>query len=224
MPYIEYVSGITPAVADGDNIYLKNQGTRDGAIFTADWVLARVAEGRVFAANAGTLTAPITFGAGALDSTEYDLFVSVPSGTTIGILELEVHMETFGTDAIMEILGISGTGGTTGAGTSITVRNLRTDAPFTTNCTVTAAATATSGVAITGVEFFREGRARVKTITTFGSTGGPTQQQHFKWNHKDSGYLPIVVGAGQVGVYAASQAGTGFIKLIWVEMPSTRIV
>lgn len=223
MSYIEYVTGVTPDSKTADDVYSKAEGTRDGAMWTADWVLARSQEGRVFIANAGTGTSPITFGAGTLDLTEFDLFVSVPSGTTIGILELEVYMEAYGTDQIVEIIGKTGTSGVTGAGTSITPTNIRTDAPVTSNCTVTAAATATSGTAITGAEFFRDGHNRAKTITTFGSTGGATLQKKFRWNHKDAGYLPIVVGAGQVGIFASAQAGTGFIKLVYVEIPSTRI-
>ena len=226
MGYIEHVTGIQPDTAMADDIYQKTQGTRDGAIWTADWVLARCAEGRVFVANAGSATTPITFGAGDIDPTEMDLFISVPSGTTIGILDVVIQMEAYGTVLLFEAMAKIGTGGTVGAGTSVTPRNLRSDAPFTSNCTITAAATATSGVALTGPEFFRAGHKLVVDAVTATTSAGALLPRKFAWNHKDAGYIPIVVGGTGTGcaVYAASQAGTGFIIVTYVEIPSTRIV
>jgi len=223
MSIAEYTTGIQPGTFDKDDAFSKIQGTRDGAPFSADWVLARCLEGRVFVANSGTVTSPASFGAGSIAEQEMDLFISVPSGTTIGILEVAIKMETFGTDAIFECMAKTGTGGTVGVGTSVTPRNLRSDAPVTSLCTITGSATTSSGVALTGVEFFRDGLARAKTITTFGSTA--TLKQKFVWNHKDAGYVPVVVGGTGTGcaVYAAAQAGTGFITVTYVEVPSSRI-
>jgi len=224
MGYIEHVTGIQPDTATADDIYQKTQGTRDGAIWTADWVLARCTEGRVFAANVGTVTTPVEFGAGIIDEDEFDLHIAVPSGTTIGILSIEVVMEVVGTNALMEVMAKIGTGSTCGAGTAITPRNLRSDAPFTSNCTITSAATATSGVQLTGAEFMRYVVAKTITAATSG-TNAALQPRRFTWNHKDAGYIPIVVGASGAacGVFAGAQAGQGFITVIYVEVPSTRI-
>jgi hypothetical protein len=222
MSITEYTTGVQPDTFSADDQYSKLQGTRDGAIWTADWVLAKCAEGRAFVANAGTVTSPITFGAGTIDTTEHDLFISVPSGTTIGILSVDVFLEVVGTNAILEGMAISGTGGASGAGSSITPKNLRSDAPFTSNCTITAAATASSGTAITGVEFFRFGYNKIETVTSAGDSGG-TLSRSFTWNHKEAGYMPILVGTAQLGVYCGSQAGQGFITVTYVEIPSTRI-
>ncbi len=223
MGYTEYTTGVQPDTFTADDAYSKVQGTRDGAPFSADWVLARCLEGRVFCANAGTATSPITFGAGTIDTTEFDLHLAVPSGTTVGILNIDVFLEVTGTNAILEGMAVSGTGSTCGAGTTITPKNLRSDAPFTSNCTITAAATLTSGVAITGSEFFRFGYNKIETVTSAGDSGG-TLSRLFTWNHKDAGYMPILVGAAQLGVFCGAQAGQGFIKVIYVEVPSTRVV
>ena len=225
MSITEYTTGIQPAVFGADDQYSKAQGTRDGAIWTADWVLARCAEGRVFVANAGTVTTPITFGAGIIDEDEYDLHIAVPSGTTIGIISVDVVFEVVGTNALLEVMAKTGTGSTVGAGTAITPRNLRSDAPFTSNCTITAAATASSGVEITGAEFFRNCLGKTVTVATSGIQAA-TQPRKFSWNHKDAGYIPIVVGAtgAACGVFAGAQAGQGFITVVYVEVPSTRIV
>jgi len=225
MGYIEYVTGIQPDTFTTDDQYSKAQGTRDGAIWTADWVLARCAEGRVFCANAGTVTTPVAFGAGVIDEDEYDLHIAVPSGTTIGILSVVAVLEVVGTNALMEVMAKTGTGSTCGAGTAITPRNLRSDAPFTSNCTITAAATATSGVEITGAEFYRDCIGKIATVATAGDSSGDLKRR-FPWNHKEAGYIPIVVGAtgAACGVFCGSQAGQGFITVVYVEVPSTRIV
>jgi len=221
MGYIEYTTGIQPSVFDKDDAFSKVQGTRDGAIFTDDWFMARVKEGKVYCANVGTITAPATFGAGTMDGTEFDLHVSVPSGTTIIPIELTIKMEAFGTAAIFECMAKSGTGSTIGSGgTTITPTNLRSDITATSGCTVGSAASATSGVAITGPEFFRDGHSLAITIATVGQIRVP---ETFRWRAKEAGYAPVIVGAGQLGVFAAANAGTGFITLVWVEMPSTRI-
>ena len=225
MSVIEYITNITPDTATADDVYQKVQGTRDGAIWTADWVLARCAEGRVFAANAGTVTTPITFGAGVIDEDEYDLHIAVPSNTTIGILSVDVVFEVVGTVALLEVMAKTGTGSTVGAGTAITPRNLRSDTPHTSNCTVTGSATVSSGVEITGAEFFRNCLGKTVTMATAG-VNMASQPRKFTWNHKDAGYIPIVVGAtgAACGVFAGAQAGQGFITVVYVEVPSTRIV
>jgi hypothetical protein len=224
MAITEYTTGVQPNTFTADDQYSKLQGTRDGAIWNADWVLARSQEGRVFVANAGSVTTPITFGAGDITEAEMDLFISVPSGTAIGILDVAINMEAWGTSLIFQCMAKTGTGGTVGAGTAVTPRNLRSDAPFTSNCTVTAAATVTSGVALTGPEFFRDGLMIVNSVTTADEIAA-TLKQRFTWNHKDAGYIPIVVGGTGTGcaVYASSQAGTGFITVTYVEIPSNRL-
>jgi len=169
MGYIEYSTGVQPDTFSADDVYAKVQGTRDGAIFSADWVLARCLEGRVFVADAGTVTAAITFAPGAVSETEPDIAIYVPSGTTIGILEVNVQMETFGTQGIFETFGKIGTyttAHTTSSGTAVTPRNMRSDAPFTSNCTVLCATTTVASTGLTGAEFFRDGIPSSETLTT----------------------------------------------------------
>ena len=223
MGFIEYTTGIQPDVFDKDDAYSKLQGTRDGAAFSADWVLARCLEGRVFAGNLGSATGPATLSAGSADTTEFDYFMSVPSGTTVIPLEIVIYMETWGTNGIAEVLGVVGASGVTGAGTSVTPVNLRRDAPFASLCTVTGAATATSATAITGVEFLRDGHQTAQTPATALATGSKLQNK-FVWSHKSAGYAPVIVGAGQLGLVCSTVSGTGFITVVWAELPSTRIV
>jgi len=46
----------------------------------------------------------------------------------------------------------------------------------------------------------------------------------FEWNVAKYGFQPILVGASQLFVNAMSQAGTGYIKLVWAELPTRSIV
>jgi hypothetical protein len=227
MSEIKYVTGVKPNEFGADDLPSELQGTRDGAIWTADWVMARCHEGRVFSACAGTVTTPISFGAGDIAETEQDLLIYVPSGTSIGILSVQVQMETFGTGAIFECMGKIGTYTTaqaSTAGTAITLRSLRSDAPLTSNCTALCALTAVASTGLTGAEFWRDGREVAETLTTAGQSH-IDHPHKYSWDYvKDGGgIIPTVVGAGACAIYAAAQAGTGFIKVIYVEIPTTRI-
>ncbi len=228
MGYIEYVTGIQPDTFTADDMYSKAQGTRDGAIFTADWILARCAEGRVFSAMAGSGSTVATFGAGSMDTTEPDLFVSVPSGTTIVPLEINIQMEAYGSALAFETMAACGTGGVVPAAanyTAVTPKNLRSDVPFTSNCTVCKEGSAAFTYMTTNVvEFWRDGLQKAITAAT-ATVGNPMLQPFkFSWNYRTAGFVPVVVGAAQLAIYASAQAGTGYIEFIYCEVPSTRIV
>jgi hypothetical protein len=207
-------------VTEGNDTYLKS--LRDGTLTVANFIAALSLEGRVFTANVGTATSPVTFGAGGLDATEFDLHVSVPAGSVIIPLELRVVMEAFGTAAINEILMIAGGGSTCGAGTAITPVSSNVNMGRSSSCTVTSAATATSGVAITTNvrELYRDGSPIAITIATVGQVRVPNV---FLWRATDSGILDVVGPSQQVAVLAAANAGTGFITLKYVELPVSAV-
>ena len=134
-------------------------------------------------------------------------------------------MEVWGSAAKFECMAISGVDGVLGNdSTSVTPVNIRTDSPHGSLCTVSGAATLTSGTAITGVEFFRDGHIMTTTPITANNDEGAGQKTSFTWSHKTSGYAPVIIGNGQLGVFASTEAGTGFITVVWVEIPSSRIV
>ena len=225
--YGEYTTGIIPSVFDKDDAYSKIQGTRDGAIFGMDWALARSFEGRVYCANGGTVTTPITFGAGSIDSTEPDFFISVPDGTTIVPLEIRVKMEAYGTTAIFELMAAVGTGGSAGTDTDLvagtTICNLRSDAPNASLCSIGVASNAGATYMTTNIsEFWREGCTKVATVST-GDDDSSRLGETWVWNAKEKGFAPVLIGASQLMVFAASEAGTGFITVIYAEFPSTRV-
>lgn len=214
-------SGVTRTGSDGGTMDLRC--TRDAVLFTAPWLLAQALEGRMYCASAGSLTTPITWTAtAACDMTKAAVMVSVPSGTTIIPVSIQLVMEAFGTDAIFECAAHIGTGGVSAGGTAVTVTNMRADAPDTTECTVTSDLTGATALTTNISEFWRSGLQKVATLAT-GDDDSSREPAVFQWKLSDGLVVPIVTGAGQLFVTQGSQAGTGFCKIVWVEIPTTMV-
>lgn len=211
-------SAVTPTIITGGGAaWLAAWGTPDGAMHVDDRVQGLVSAGRVFTANAGTATSPITF-AGPYDADGPDLVVDVPTGTAIMPLFLSVYYEAVGTTLLLETFAsASGTLGIVGAsGTNVTPRSLRVGGGgASSNCTVDGAVDAAGCTAQTGnlVEFARSGYelAEAMAATEDWAT------RKFSWSAGQDGPAPLVIGDGSIFVHASSQAGTGFITLTWAE-------
>ena len=189
-------------------------------------------EGRVFVANAGTITAPITFGPGAILETEPDLDLAVRPGTIVIPLFIHVQMETFGTTLLWEGMASAGCG-TTGArtgGTLIDPVSLRTDSPR--GSALRGGSLASQGIAsnvdtasatyqtINIDEFWRFGANKVVDIATAIDTSTDVRTER-TWSYKTH-VAPHVkamdaTNLGRLNVFTGSQAGTGFITLIFAE-------
>lgn len=217
------VASVTPDRKTSDDQVLNWNATRDGAGITLDWVAARAMEGRVQYANGGTGTSPLTF-AGAYDANGPDGHIHVPSGTAIVPTSISATYDAVGTEATMEIIGLaSNTGDSSVTGTASTIFSSRVDGGVASNCTATFAVDAagvTDPNAGNFFEFWRESRPLTDTVAT-----GENDRigLNFYWNW-DVSPPPIIVGAASgsaLTIYAASQAGTGFITVSWVEVPST---
>ncbi len=222
---VREVSSVSRGTSDGDLMALR--GTRDGAVFTADWYLAAALEGRAFGVNAGTGTGPITFNAGALIVAEPDVCITVPDGTTIIPVLIEYALETTGAGASDIVAVASSATQVITAGDAKTIYNMRTDAPVASNCTAASVLDGGTGVTpYTGnfVEFFR-GYAG-DTTDQHGSNTAQTiaTASRYSWTAAKTMVPPILTGVSQLAVYLAATAGTGWCTVIWVEFPSSSIV
>mgnify|MGYP001609395776 CR=1 FL=1 len=185
-----------------------------------------VADGRVFTVNSGTGTAPATF-AGAYVATTPDVYVYVPLGTTLIPLKIRVMYEAVGTESTMEIVATASvTGDSTAGGTALTIYPYRLDNPRASVVTATAGGTVTSPNSGIFFDFWRKMRPLTDTVAT---TENDRHELVFEWSALTD-IPPYIVGttAGTGGsclaLWAASQAGTGFIEVTWAEIPSTSAV
>jgi len=208
-----------------DDRWMDLRGTRDGSMITADWLTAMALEGRCFGCNTGVDTSPDTFTA-AYDATKPDILVTVPSGTTIIPVFIQVNMEDTGTVAVVDIVAVaSSVYDAAYTGTALTIYNMRMDAPYASLCTAAAVISANGTTPLSGnfVEFWRGTGGLAEDA--FDGNATPTNEliSRTAWNVKDSLVPPVIVGQGSLNIYAGAQAGKGFITAIWVEVPSTSI-
>ncbi len=196
-------------------------GTRDGAIFSADWYLKQLMRGKIFqvaggATNQGA-TDPGTFGAGALDTDEFDLLVSVPANTTIIPLGWTVVCEAFGSTGLLEILLAWGTGAVSG-GTDLTLVpvNQNTGSGNTsalTNRIVALAADSGTALVQEG-EIWRDGLQLVEDIAANDNAAWPSK---FQWKAQSPDDLHIIEGAKFIAGWVSAVGATGFQKFTWAE-------
>ena len=209
----------------GEGVQAPLRQNRMGELVLSEKIHQASLDGRVFVANAGTLTAPITFtSTSTIDGTKAAFFLAVPSGKTVIPLEIVCYMEVFGTTAQFEIMGAIGTGGVTAGASAVTITSLRTDAPFTSACT--AGSDLTGATYMTGnvAEFWRDGQQFTVTKSAGSATVAVYDPCIFRWRYADAMYTPLLVGASQLGVFIGSQAGAGFIKCVFAEFDTTSII
>lgn len=214
MVEMRYNTGaLTPSVKDGDDEYLGVQGTRDGAIWTADWYLARAMEGRVFLASFGSQTTPLT--AVAYDQDQPEGVIRIPTNTTIVPIRVEVFLESFaGTDneVVVSYVTVDPTSGTSAAATE-GASSTRSDAPITSNCTPRQLYT--GNATITGyTELWRGGTPTADSVAENPIVWAPP-----------AGVGGVLVGPAGLLLQIASTStqATFYAKIWWVEFPSTRL-
>jgi hypothetical protein len=186
-------------------------GTRDGAIYTADYILATALEGRLFQTSVGTITTPISFG--SYDALQPELVIDVPTGTSIIPVHLQIHLET-SAGTLTEVIANTVTN-VIGAGTStaLSILSTRTNRPVTSGCSGYGAYSG-NGAASTGVlEFWRYGDAFADAATK--------PPRVFEWDIRKN-TPQVLVGPAALVVYisATSTQATGYIKASWMEFAS----
>ncbi len=206
--------------SEGAEVYMRM--LRDGTLGIADLIALLSLEGRIFTCNGGTGTTAVTFGAGTLATTEFDLHVAVPSSVIIIPLELSIIFDTCGTIQIVECAMASGTGSVTGAGTALTPASSNPNVGRTSACTVTSIPTVSSATAFTAnvKEIWHAGDPAGQTVTAVGTI---RSQHTFRWNAKDSGIYDIVGPSQQLAVWASAQAGVGFLCFKYAELPVSAV-
>lgn len=212
-------------VSEGSEQYLRL--LRDGSILNMPWVMSKVAQGKVFGVNAGILTTPVTTNAGVAVDGEPDLLVGVPSGTTIIPVYLFVGFEDTGVaTAPPDVFAVSSPiNDTTNTSTALTIRNLRLDNPFASNCTAQSVVTAGGTACESGnyFEFWRPYGGFGEDAFN-GATGWVNNAIHgARWTIGDCVVPPYIVGSGSLNLFASATTGTAFITAIWIEEPTVNL-
>ena len=208
-----------------ENSQVQQRALRDGSNVTVDWMQAAVMEGRVHGANHGTGTTPVATNATYADA-EQDFYLYVPAGTVIIPLSIQIAMEDTGTILVTDTLaGYSSNGDSAVTGTALTVRNFKTLGSSASNCTATAVVTSGGATHLGGTDYLEFWRPYAGLVpdhlnaaaaVNMDGDGGPNGAS---WSAKTS----IAPGIGSTGtdcalsVFAAFQAGIGYITVIWAE-------
>lgn len=217
------------SLGTGDGTQVDVRGTRDGAMFTAPWLTALALEGRCFGINIGTGTTPVQ-STTAWVATTPDLYIYVPPGTTLIPVFIEATWEDTDGAGIWDVVATaSAIGDVSPGGNSLTIHNMRTDKPISSNCTaVSIASSLTTQYSGNFIEFWR-GTAGF-AADAFNSATAQTSELSTRtaWNVKDALCPPVIVGEGSLGVWITNAVGatgvTGWATIIWAEVPSNSIV
>lgn len=210
------IAGITPAEITENDKLIGAAGSRDGAIHTMDWALARAIEGRVYTAHIGEEDTPVSFAKTAYDSDQPQLVLDVPTGVAAIPLSVEAYFQDAGgADNQIFIVTASALVGA-GSSTEVTPVNHKTDGPAS-SCTVYKLYTGTGTDPGDNTEgwIWSQGNAFQDATTSPAQT--------FKWSYKD--YAPIVlVGTAALVIYiVGATAPAGYLRMSWVELPDTRV-
>ena len=201
--------GSVSRVSEGAQLQLR--GTRDGALFTADWYEAHALEGRVFGANMGGVTTPLTFLVTAANRP--DAWIRVPDGTMILPLSVNVVLEDFaGTDTEIDIrTAQNDIGNGTSSAATVGPQAMRTDAPITSNSVARQLATGDTTAETNPLSIWR------KTVNTANAAGNDNAGS--VWVSRAQMGYPVLVGPStlQVFVAATTTQATGFVVIHWVE-------
>lgn len=201
--------GSVVRVSEGAQLQLR--GTRDGALFVADWMEALALEGRAFSANMGSVTTPLTFLVTAANRP--DAWIRVPDGTMIVPTHCVVVLEAFaGTVTEIDVrIAQNDIGNGTSSAADVGPRALRTDAPITSNCVARQLATVDTTAETNPLSVWR------RTMPTANAAGNDLAGS-VSISREMMGY-PVLVGPStwEVFVAATTTQATGFVIFHWLE-------
>ena len=214
-------------VRSGDGVDVSIRALLSGEIGIADYFAIKAMKGQMFNASSVSVTTATTWTATAtIDITKPALFLSVPSGKAIIPVFAMLYMEAFGTAAQFECQGVIGTGGSYVSGmTAITPVCTRSDIGGGSACTVYAGGNTTVTVGQTAKlnYFWRDGQQYAITKSGASATVSASDPCRFVWRAKDEYNINIAGPESQLQINQGSQAGTGFVTLVYVEIPSSEL-
>lgn len=213
MSDVRVYAAVTPPRQTSDNHQMNQRGLRDGSAVIANQIEALAQEGRVFVANMGTVTTPITFLATAANRP--DTWIRVPSGTAIIPISCVVAFEAAaGTDTEIDVrIANNDIGNGTSSAADIGPLSTRNDGPVTSGCTARQLATGDTTAETAPRSIYRR---------EFSVAEGTSSDFYVEVERQLMGY-PILIGPATWEVYIAATTtqAVGFVVMTWAEVPST---
>lgn len=193
------------------------RGTRDGVAFTADYFENLAFQGRIFSANMGTVTTPLTFLITAANRP--DAWIRVPASVVILPIKCNVVLESAaGTVTEIDVrIAQNDIGNGTSTAADIAPRSHRTDSGISSLCTARQLATGDTTAETNPLSIYRRTYARA-------------DEAGIDWRGIEAGRAllgyPVLVGPAtwEVFIAATSTQATGYVVFTWAEVPSTDLV
>lgn len=204
--------GVQRAGAGG---YIGASATRDGAGFTADWLHALAAEGRIFVASDADQN-DLVLGQTSFVNTTPTFLLNVPDGSVA--IPLYVSLTEAGSvagDYIDVLFEIDNIAAYASAGTAETVLSARTDHPTANLCTLYSNPTATAGYGVL-VDSFRLAEDVDPASADAGLPFG------LKWKPPYPMYL-VGPASLKIFTFAASTGPSWAWSIAWAELPETAL-
>lgn len=213
MSDLRYRPSVTPAVATADDGLKTVQGFREGSISTTTFIQRMVAAGRVFCANAGSATTPIT-GLTTYAALRPENVLRVPQNIVAIPIEWSCALEVSSGTVLEWSINVAqnDVGNGTSSAATLGPINLRTDTPNTSVCNFRVKYTADMTASTNPIEVFRFGQE-------LATAAGAFAPNPLLWRPEAK---PLLVGPASLIIFdeATSAAQQYFSQLTWIETPA----
>lgn len=216
-------SSSAQSVSEGAEVFLRM--LRDGSLVSSNWIQAAIFKGLGHIVNVGAFSTPITGGGNGtiIDQDQPEFVVSVPSGTSIMPIRIEVTCQVpliaaDSNEAEILVAVDQDTTGVTGAtDTDETIYNLNTLISVASSCTATSYTSVNLTTApVLDIELMHK--------VLVGDVQGTAANAN--WGELYGLYEPLAVPilngpCNLIGYWGGTVAVTGFASIQWVEFPTS---
>ena len=209
-------------VRDAEQNWKGALATKDGALYTADWVQRQIIKGNGYGANMGSLSAPEVLQTILITTRRPSLWIRVPTNVTIIPFYTSVTVEDTGATANLEfVLGPVRIDPGNGSSAAATLGgddpvNLHTGKGNASLCTVRQDSTA---VVLAGSDPLLNNWRGVKSEDNVAT---PATAGNLMFEYEPKGRYPIIVGPGAwsltIGAIANTTAPIAFAHMQWIEL------
>jgi|TARA_Y100000310_G_scaffold273098_1_gene288390 hypothetical protein len=212
---------VEPSGHGSQNQFFDMGVTRQGAQIVQDQILYWALQGRLFHAQQGDAITQLAWTETTYDEDQPQFALNVPTGKTVIPVSLVFNIEDqAGTDNHWVWSSCTNDIGT-GTSTSLTISNMRTDAPHASGCAANSLYTGNATAATGLIEIIRWVDPFVAAAGTMAGGSG-----RLEWDIRSSSAIPVLVGPAtlQAHIYATGTDAEGFGEYVWAEFDTPALV